>query len=265
MKLILLALIPLAALGSACGVTSPVNDDPDDHQEVVENSRRDGTVVISLDTIFDTGVPHAVIRSAPKVLPGRVKGVGSEIFLLSGVQAVRIIPEVLYGDHYLRYELEEGGFATTAYLGYQESILSDARTVVGARLLTRDSINRNQALAFALLHPKPAYRAPRRGEMVTRDRDQAITLGEGEVWQTGLLVGRYDTASFALGGARYMQVSLYYVDSVHCATITHGVKPGDSVAAVYTVRDRRSYSVDGAPPKALLKTVVEFLVAKLYL
>lgn len=260
-----LFILPILLLVAACGGPSPVNSDPEDHAEIVDQSRREGTVVISLDTIFNAGVPHAVIRSEPEVLPGRAKGVGSKVWLLSGRQAIHIAPVVLYGDHYICYRFNDGSYVDTAYIAYHESMLADTRTIVTSRLLTRDSIDGAKAYAFVQAHPKPPYREPRRGEIVVRDKNQPIVINKGEIWQTGVRIGRYDSTSFAVAGFTFAQLSIYHVDTVHCATVTHGLAPADSVASLYTVRDKKSRDVKRTQGTPLLQTVLRYLVDQSYL
>jgi hypothetical protein len=252
-------------MAASCAGTSPVNSDPEDHQEVVDKSRRERTIVISLDTIFNAGIPYAIIRSAPVVLPGRINGVGADIYSLAGRHLLYTTPVNLYGDHYVSYRFDDGRYVDTAYIGYHESMLEDARTIVRADLLARDSINQDQARAFVRIHPKPPYRERRWGEMVTRDRSQAITIREGEIWQTGVRIGRYDTTSFTVSGLSFNQVSIYYTDSAHCATITHETEPADTSAAVFTTRDTKMHHVAGESQTPLLQTVIWYLVRQSYL
>jgi hypothetical protein len=78
--------------------------------------------------------------------------------------------------------------------------------------------------------------------------------------------GRYiDTTSFSVSGLSFAQISIYYADSVHCATITHEVAPSDTGAAVFTTSDLKIHQVkrDGSP--SLLQTVLRFLVDRNYL
>jgi hypothetical protein len=265
MKPVYLLCLPALLMVAACGGTSPVNSDPEDHAEVVDRSRREGTVVISLDTIFNIGVPYAVIRSAPSVLPGRINGVGAEIHTLSGANVMYTIPVALYGDHYVSYRFDDGRYVDTAWIGYHESMLEDARTIVRAGLLSRDSINQPQARAFVLQHPKPAYRERRRGEMVTRDRSPMVMIREREIWQSGVRIGRYDSTGFTLSGLSFSQFTINYIDSAQCATITYEIAPADTSSAVVTTRDGKPHVVRSEASTPLLRTVVWYLVRQSYL
>lgn len=257
-------LLPLLLL-LACGETSPVNTDPERHAEVVDRSRREGTVVISLDTIFDAGTPYAVILEDPVVLPGRVWGAGSRVMLLSGEQAIHIIPIVLYGDHYVSYRFSHGSFADTAYLEYHESMLSDAQRVVNGRLLTPGGLDTVMVRAFVELHRKPPFREPRRGEQVVRDRNQAISRTKDEIWQTGVRIGRFDSTGFAIAGLTFAQITVYHIDSVHCATITHGIYPADTLASVHTASDKVTRNVTRGNGKNMFESVLWYLVNQSYL
>jgi hypothetical protein len=265
MKAIHLLLLPALLTLASCGGTSPVNSDPEDHAEVVDRSRRERTIVISLDTIFNEGVPYAIIRSAPFVLAGRMKGVGADIYSLSGRYLMFTVPVNLYGDHYVSYRFNDGRYVDTAYIAYHESMLEDARTIVRAGLLSHDSINQPQAESFVRQHPEPPYRARGWGERVTRDKGQGIILQGKEIWQTGVRIGRYDTTSFTVSGLSFAQISIYYADSVHCATLTHEVAPADTSAALFTTRDLKLYQVRKNPQRTLLQTVLWYLVDMDYL
>lgn len=264
-RLWLLGCLSLLLLATACGGTNPVNSDPDDHAAVVEQSRRDGTVVISLDTIFASGRAYALIKAAPVTLPGRVRGTGSIVSLLTGMPAIHVVPIALYGDHYISYRFDDGRFIDTAYLPYNEGILADATTIVKNKLLTPDSIATSFAQGFVLTHPRPAYREPSRGELVVRDKSQPIITTRNEIWQTGVRIGRYDSTAFALAGFTFAQINVYLVDSTHCATITHGLSPADTVAAVVTVVDATSRDVRRGSGDSLLQAVLWFLVRGGYL
>ena len=258
--------LPILAVLAGCDMASSVNTDPDAHSEVVDRSRRDGTIVISLDTVFSSGQPYAVMVSEPVTLPGRVRPVGSRILLLSGAPAIRIVPIVLYGDHYLAWQFDDGRFIDTAYTAYQESMLNDAQTLVRAQLLERDAIARPSAQAFVLANGKPPYREPRRSELVVRDKSQPISVTTSrQIWQTGVRIGHYDSTAFSIGGMWFHQISIYHIDSTHCATSTNAAHPADTSAAVFTTRDRKSRDVRRPEDTPLLQGVLWYLVNQSYL
>lgn len=264
MKVICLILVPIALMAGACGVSS-VNHDPREHLAVVDHSRIKGVVVISLDTIFSSGVPYAVIRSSPVVLAGRERGTGAHVHDLTGARVVRILPVSLYGEHYVSYRFDDGRFIDTAYLPYHETLLHDAEMIVRGGLLSRDGINQVQAREFVEQYPKPHYREPERGDMVPRDRSRRITVRRGEIWQTGVKIGSYDSTGITVSGIPCAQINIRYIDSSPCATVTYSVKPADSSAGVVTTRDRRSHLVNMEPKVSLLETTLSFLVREGYL
>lgn len=103
---------------------------------------------------------------------------------------------------------------------------------------------------------------PENSDMVARNRSLPITLGAHEVFQGGVLIGKYETSGFNNGGVVTTQVSISFTNETKCASARF--IEGSGIVALFTPKDAKQQDISAQPSKEV-EGIVQFLIMNMYL
>jgi hypothetical protein len=278
MKHFMLIIAALAFI-NASAQTKPDEKELGKHRKMVEKSKEKKTVIYSLDTIFNAGVPYAVMKE----LANESSTYNDyDVFSLNGKHLINVKVE-------WRNVYENGYIYSRVYYVYdfldskQKGEISPKLTmkvyedIVEAGLITNNAIDPAAESKFITAHPltsKNVGVAVGNGkkskdgfvvlatfpEPVARNRNAEIKIENKEIKQDGKLIGSYTM----INGAGRKVIAVFAPDGTKLAeAINEGATMHDW--KIFTMKDVRQYPPITSDLGKDVKDVVDFLISTNYL
>jgi hypothetical protein len=250
------------------------NTDASKHQSLVEESRNDKSIIVSLDTIYKSGVALGTLKTT-----GNMIQESHTIFTLKGDEVVDVVQSAPKRGNqtYHEYKILDREVGGSAFMPYSMSTMTVVENVLDNDLLTAEGLNKNAAGRFLLRFPDPDNRpkAPDVNRMVDRNRSASFLdrTDERKITQDGRTIGFYDIT----GGDRdkdgdELQTKVIYYfnrldpkEKVICAQVTYKrFKP--FVATVVTSKDNKTATVSREGiNRDVFDLSIDYLIKNLYL
>jgi hypothetical protein len=265
MKRILFLLVGAVLLAS-CGA-GRLNTDMSSHAGLVAESRAEGSIVLSMDTIFKAGVPYGIV----KVKPANMFQDDLIVYSLNGNEVINIVQSSpKKGDKtWQEYKFLDASANGSAFIEYAMSKMTVVDRIVESDLLNPNGLNSENASRFILRWPDPDNRpkAPEANRMVSRDRTRNIedNFTEKKITQGGVVIGTYTTSRANVNGTDFTTATIYYMDGTICAVAKFKTF-ASNFTEVTTTKDNQTHTIDGSyANRSNIQQAAAWLVEKLYL
>lgn len=178
-----------------CG-SSNINTDTNAHQAMKDRSRAEKSVVVSLDTVFSSGEPYAVLE---------IGGVSTfaetyTFFTLTGEKAIEVMPDKggVDGTTKHRYTFFGTSSGMAAWDDFSMSTMTVCETVVNENLMNATGLRSVDVGNFVRKHPRPAPFNP--GALkAKREMTGKITVKEeinvGTITQGQTQIGKFTSGT----------------------------------------------------------------------
>jgi hypothetical protein len=262
----ILFLAPLAILLASCS-SGRINKDLGNHSALVAESRAEGSIVVSMDTIFKAGNPYGVVKTKS------VNMLQEEhtFYALNGVEVIDVVQSSpKRGDKtWQEYKILDPTAPGSAFLEYSMSTMSVVDRIVESDLINPTGVNSENASRFMLRWPDPDNRpkAPEANRMVSRDRSRAVedNFSERKILQGTVVIGTYDLSRGQINGEDITTATIYYMDRTIAATAKYKTF-GSNFTEVTTTKDNKTHTIDGSyANRTNVQQAAKYLVDNLYL
>ena len=258
----------LAFLLASCG-PSYYNVDRADHKGWVDYTRENNTWAVSLDTVFRSGMPYALVTKSNWTFGDFIV----EIHALNGDDRIQItepghknFTQYLILGEYTSDTACTSGFPTFPFC-VDPIVKSDLLSPVGLRY--------ENVKAFCASHPwlgaiRPSV-LPRAlpGQIVERAKTRSVTFAEkGGIMQGGVMIGRFEYSMIANDKDKahpISQYTIYYLNGDLCAIVTFGSGSQDLMVTIDTKNDGSRHECQKEPLDGGENTFLRFLVREGYL
>jgi hypothetical protein len=254
--LIFIALSLLAA--NAVNAQTKTSKELERHRTAIENSRKKGSIIVSLDTIYNEGLAYGILKPEKK-----------SIYLftvqtLKGEDVINIDGETSPGTFIFTFpDLED----KSAYV--ENNFLTPVSKIIVQRdLLTPTSLNEESAeklIAIFNKQPRLLQKKNATGVMIERNRSAAIFTEGGSVIQDEKIVGTYKAAleNTSTTNSEQKVVYFYFPNGALCARVVMPAENGNT-AQLTTAKDNKEHAVK-TNAAVTIKDVATYLVEKLYM
>ncbi len=231
------------------------------HHARVYASKREGTVILSLDTIYNKGIPYAILVKK-KQLPYH----DYILYSLKREQLAYIQSKVTggsWGTEYYAFRFDRSGKVAEPekYVTFHLE-----KEIVAYNLVEGNAINPFGELNFLKKYPPKFsgtdYVAPDPGTptgdiyaTVQRDRSQKILVAEGNIYQDYRLIGKYKPSEAGLR---------FYLPGGIMAAEALETEPGSGKWRLSSFKDKKEHTLQTAGDKSL-EEIIQFLAEKEYL
>lgn len=222
------------------------------HRAAVQQSIQLRKTIVSHDTIFHVGVPMGIIRPTAENSPTyHVSSMKGE--LVASIQAETVA--TLQSPAKMRYHffLPTEAEADLPYQ-YGENAATLAERLVAWDVLTPQGWNTQGIARFIAAHPDrtPAAASTLTAKaaipsvksyspLVVRNIQEAIYLTGTEIFQAGLLIGKYESMPSKENPQSGIQLTVSYLNGKPCATASYSL--GGSQATLLSLTDQQQHTV----------------------
>jgi hypothetical protein len=256
-----------ATLLASCS-SGRFNDDMGKHAEMIATSRSENSVVVSMDTIYKSGNPYAIIKTT-----GSFINPTHTVYSLNGEELIDIVQsahKASGGDKtFHEWKFLHKDANGSAFTEYSMSTMTVVDNIVNSDLMNPTGLNTSAATRFMLRYPDPDNRpkAPEANRMVDRDRSAEVidVMTEKKIKQGGRYIGSYKETGDYVGSERFATKTVYYMDGTVAATVTYKYfSPFD--AEIVTMKDNKTHQVtrEGVN-RDIFSVALDYLVKNLYL
>lgn len=241
------------------------------HLEKVAKSKEKGTVVLSLDTIFKSGVPYAILKDKKEFF----RVVEYNLFSLNGTELAYIPFECVdkTTDCYYTFVFLDSGKKGEIKPSFSFDI---EEVIVENNLVNDTTLNAKAVDIFVLKHPQKLGLEKRnnqsasnntdgiRYEMVERDRDAMIQIFGERIEQGFKRIGTVKKTTWSADGKIGDLLSFYLPNGFKIAEAKQEDVTSDKYRIV-TLKDNKFHYIDIDNIAATKEEIAKLLIDKYYL
>lgn len=241
------------------------------HLEKVAKSKEKGTVILSLDTIFKSGIPYAILKDKKQFF----RVVEYNLFALNGTELAYIPLECVEktSDCYYTFVFLDSGKKGEIKPDFTFDI---EKVIVENNLVNDTTLNAKAVDIFVLKHPqKLALQTQNnnnsanntdgiRYEMIERDRDAMIQVFGERIEQGFKKIGTVKKSTWSADGKFGDLLSFYLPNGIKIAEAKQEDVTSDKYRIV-TLKDNRFHYIDIDNIAATIQEIAKLLVDKYYL